>query len=111
MVEVMVTIAILITLMTLMALGVARAWENANVQLTQLTIGKVAGEVIMHRAVHGELPSQADGLAVVYPGEPIPQDAWKGDLQYEHQRLDFDVVSLGKDGAPGGTGFATDLRR
>jgi len=111
MVEIMVVIAILVTLMTLMALGVARAWEGSKVQLTKLTMGKVSQQVIMHQAMQGDLPTEAQGLEVVYSGEEVPRDAWSGEFEYERAKRDFDLLSFGKDGEPGGAGFAADLRK
>lgn len=108
-VEVMVVIAILMVLMTVLALGVQRAWKSSQVNITLLTMQKVDGDLMVHEARHGSFPTEAEGLRAVYDPDEIPRDAWSTELQYELDRKP-DLISLGDDRAAGGTGWAADIR-
>jgi general secretion pathway protein G len=112
-VEVMVTIAIVLTLMSLVMLGVVRTWEQSRVGTTELTLGKVGQQVEIYRMRKGgRVPSNADGLAAVYAGEEVPLDAWQNPVQYVAPGpggAPYALVSYGSDGADGGAGFGEDI--
>jgi general secretion pathway protein G len=78
-----------------------------------------------YRLDTGHYPTQEQGLAALVKRPPtearwdgpylkkdVPMDPWGRAYQYKipGERGDFELLSLGKDGVPGGTGDAADLR-
>jgi general secretion pathway protein G len=73
----------------------------------------------------GRYPSTEEGLAALlrspsgadarwagpYLKKAVPADPWGNPYQYRFpgERADFDLVSLGRDGRPGGSGDDADL--
>jgi general secretion pathway protein G len=73
----------------------------------------------------GRFPTNEEGLAALrtaptgatkwngpYIDKPVPMDPWERAYSYRSpgsEGRDFDITSLGKDGAPGGTGDAADV--
>lgn len=107
-VEVMVVIAIVLSLTAILALGVFRAWEDGRVQLTWLTMGKVSEEVVRYELKHRKAPRE---LSEVYADHRAPNDAWERPLvMTSAPEARWDLVSLGRDGEEGGSGYAADLR-
>ncbi len=78
-----------------------------------------------YRLDTGAFPSTEEGLAALvkrpansakwngpYLSKAVPQDPWGKPYVYRHPGsagADYDLLSLGKDGAPGGTGEAADI--
>jgi general secretion pathway protein G len=109
-VEVMVTIAILLTLMSLVGIGVFTTWEWSRVDVTRLTMGRIGELVEMYRLREGGVPRTSEGLGPVTGGE-VPRDGWDRPLGYEapHEQADYALTSLGRDGEPGGERWNADL--
>ncbi len=78
-----------------------------------------------YRLDTGHYPSQEQGLAALikrpsneprwdgpYLKKDVPLDPWGRPYGYKipSEKGDYDLVSLGKDGAPGGTGEAADIQ-
>ena len=78
-----------------------------------------------YRLDTGHYPSQDQGLAAItkkpaneprwdgpYLKKDLPMDPWGRAFIYKipGERGEFELVSLGKDGAAGGTGEAADIR-
>jgi general secretion pathway protein G len=111
-VEVMVVIAIIVTLMAIVGGGAIYAFNASKVSTTELQLKEVAKRVQMYALKKGA-PSTSDGLKVVYGDEKPPQDSWGHEIILVApgpNGLEFDLVSYGSDGAEGGTGNAADLR-
>ncbi len=112
-VEVMVVIAIILTLMSLLAFGVMNQFSKSQVETSKLSIGKVAQDVVLYTLSHKKPPSTSEGLAVVYDGMDMPTDSWGNEFIYVSPGPDgkeFDIVSLGADGAQGGNGTDADIK-
>lgn len=114
-IEIMIVLAILATLMTVLALGIVGRLDDANVETTRLTMSNIKGELEIYRARHkGKFPATSEGLAAAYKGKEIPKDAWGNDFQYfspgSHGDNDYELISLGKDGAEGGDGYDADIK-
>ncbi|MFZ6755228.1 type II secretion system major pseudopilin GspG [Undibacterium sp. Dicai25W] len=77
-----------------------------------------------YRIDMGRLPTTEEGLSVLrqnstsnpkwngpYLNKDIPLDPWGNAYQYyaPGKAKDFDIISLGKDGQPGGTGENADI--
>jgi len=112
-VEVMVVIAIILTLMSLLAFGVMNQFAKAQVQTSKLAMSKVADDIILYQLSHKKVPSTSGGLNKVYDGEEMPTDSWGNEFIYSApgpDGRDFELVSLGADGAQGGSGTDADIK-
>lgn len=112
-VEIMVVIAIILTLMSIIAIGVWGVFGDSQVDTTRLTMMRVNErlEIYMLRKKHA--PSMTDGLGSVFGNEAVPKDSWNHDFQYVSPGPNgepYDLISLGADGQEGGTGNDEDLR-
>jgi general secretion pathway protein G len=115
-VEIMVVIGILGMLMTVLAVGVTGYWDDANVQTTEIQIQKLEGALQTYAAKNrGKYPSTSDGLESVskyYKDNQIPTDSWGNEFRYYspgRSGSEYEIVSLGKDGAEGGEGSDADI--
>ncbi len=116
-VEIMVVIAILGTLMAVVAFGVTARMDDANVGTTQIQMRNIENGLKLYAAKHkGKYPTTSDGLeaAAKYIGEgTIPQDAWGNEFLYyspgSHGDNDYEIISLGKDGSEGGEDAEADI--
>lgn len=110
-VEVMVTIAIILTLMSVVALGVFQNYQWARVDLTKLTMDRAAQQVDVYEVRHGRPPTTAEGLRAATMAPEPPADGWGRPLDYASPggQARYEIGSLAADGAPGGTGWNEDL--
>ncbi len=113
-VEILIVIAILGSLMALVAVNVAGRFEEANVDTTKLTIQKIESELGIYAARHkGKYPTTSEGLEAAYKGDKIPVDAWGQDFQYfspgTHGDNAYEIISLGGDGKEGGDDTDADI--
>lgn len=117
-VEIMVVVAILGTLMAVVAVNVIGSLDTANVDATKLQIKKVEQGLQMYAAKHkGKFPSTSEGLeaaAKYYPDNKVPTDAWGGEFQYyspgSNSSAAYEIISLGKDGQEGGEDSDADIK-
>lgn len=82
--------------------------KSSMVDTTKLQLTKASQKVQVH-ALRKGLP---DTLDPVFP-DAMPTDAWGNPFKYVTPGPDgkkFDLISLGSDGAEGGTGDAADIR-
>jgi len=110
--EVIVAIALVVILMGILGVGAFVIFDNAKVGTTQLQMGEIAKRVEIHALKKGP-PSQGDGLKSVYKSEEVPKDSWGNDFVFLNpgpNGAPFDLVSLGSDGAEGGTDNAADIK-
>jgi general secretion pathway protein G len=117
-VEIMVVIAILGTLMAVVAFGVTSKLDDANVATTQIQIRNIEQGLKLYQAKNkGKVPSTSEGLEAAgkYIGEgKVPVDAWGNEFLYyapgTNGDNDYEIVSLGKDGAEGGEESDADIK-
>lgn len=112
-VEVMVVIAIILTLMSIIGLGVMSVFQDSQVDTTKLQMTRVAERIQIYSLRNKGVPSSGDGLSAVYTSEDAPQDSWGHDFRYVApgpNGMDFDLISLGADGQEGGTGNNADIK-
>ena len=112
-VEVMVVIAIILTLMGIIGYGVMTVFQDSKVDTTILTMGRVNERVEIYYLRKKKVPSSGEGLSAVYGDDPSPKDSWGNDLIYVSPGPDgrqYDIISYGSDGAEGGTGNAEDIK-
>ncbi len=107
-IEVMVVIAIILTLTSVLAIGIFNVFGQAQADATKLTMTKIDAQVTVYKMRHKQkLPSS---LKEAFGDDDVPTDAWGNEFQYSVSGRDYELVSLGSDGAPGGSGEASDLK-
>lgn len=112
-VEVMVVIAIVLTLSSILAYGVWRIFAGSKVETTKLQMTKVSEQVEIYILKKKKAPGTSDGLAAVFGDEESPKDSWGNDFVYVSPGpggKPFDLMSFGADGAEGGTGNDEDIK-
>ncbi len=111
-VEIMVVIAIIVTVTSIIGYGIMQVWENSRVETTKLQMGRVVERIQIHTVKHKKAPTMGEGLAAVYRDEPIPTDSWGNEFVYVTpgpNGADYDIISYGRDGVQGGTGNNEDI--
>lgn len=79
---------------------------------TRTTLLSARTGLKLYREEHGAYPTTAQGLrALAEAGllDRAPTDAWGRALVYRSDGVEFELFSLGADGAPGGVGENADL--
>ena len=110
-VEVMVVIAIILTLMGILTWGIFTVFSDSQVDTTKLQMNRVAERIEIY-GVRKKLPSGSDGLSKVFP-DGAPTDSWGNEFQFVTpgpNGKSFDLISLGADGQDGGTGNDADIK-
>lgn len=111
-VEVMVVIAIIVTLMSIVGFGALQVFENTRVDTTQLQMHEVNKRIELY-TLKNKPPSTGEGLKAVYGTESVPKDSWGNDFVYVSPGPDghkYDLISYGADGVEGGDGNDSDIR-
>ena len=98
---------------------------KSEVKAARAQIDALEKALDQYRLDTGHYPSQDQGLAAItkkpaneprwdgpYLKKDLPMDPWGRAFIYKipGERGEFELVSLGKDGAAGGTGEAADIR-
>jgi general secretion pathway protein G len=125
-VEIIVVIIILSIMASVVGPKLFKNVDKANVSQARHQIGIFKGAISMYRLDTGGLPSTQNGLKalVANPGAEgwdgpylddidIPLDPWKNPYAYQNPGTggrDYDIVSYGKDKAPGGDKYNADIR-
>lgn len=117
--EIMVVLIILGLLAALVAPRLIERADEAKVEATRVQMRSIEQALKLYRLQHGRYPTTSEGLqALVQPGpngkrylDRVPKDAWGRDFVYLSPGVhgDFDLVSYGADGKPGGTGVDADI--
>ena len=123
-VEMMAVMSIIATLGTIVFLTVRPGIDQASITKARADVGRLEQAVEMYRLTLGQYPNQLQDLvqppndaqlASRYPRggfvEVLPQDPWNNAYLYQFpgERGEFDIVSFGSDGEPGGEGTAADI--
>lgn len=107
-IEVMVVIAIILTLMGVLGYGVMSAFNDSKVDTTTLQMRKVAERISMYQLRKKKVPSS---LNEVFQDEDPPKDSWNNEFKYSAQgNNDFELISYGADGQEGGSGTSADIK-
>ena len=124
MIEIVVVIVILVALASIATPLYLNHVKKANIATAKTQIKLLEDAIIGFKLDVGSFPSSEDGLQALVenPGDSekwkgpyikpaVPKDPWGNDYVYtcpgEHG--DFDLVSYGADGQPGGTGENADI--
>lgn len=128
-VEIMVVITLIASLTAILAVNILGSSEEAKVQQTGIVMGQIKGALISFKQEYGRYPSTGEGLNALINPPPKKsgrsraggfldnpeslKDAWGNDLQYyapaREGGKDFEIVSLGQDGSPGGEKAKADF--
>jgi general secretion pathway protein G len=111
-VEVMVVIAIILTLMGVLAFGVFSVFGEAQVDATRLTMNRINQRLEIYHLRKKKVPS---GLEEVFADDRdgVPTDAWGNEFRLVTPgpgNDKWDLISMGADGSEGGTGQNADLK-
>lgn len=79
-----------------------------------MQLRRLARGLRKYEATKGRLPFTAEGLRVArryFPDEEVPVDPWGNAIWYQgpDRGASFTLRTFGKDGAPGGRGWAEDV--
>jgi len=117
--EIMVVLVIIGVLAAVIAPRFVERADEAKVESTKIQMKNIAQALKLYRLQHGAYPSSSQGLnALVAAGEngkrymdALPKDAWRHEFVYLAPGVhgDFDILSYGADGQPGGSGFDADI--
>lgn len=112
----MIIVIVLITVVTAVVAGnIAGRINDANVRTTELAMLEAETQLAYHFAMNGRYPSSNQGLRVLADRSPrrsVPTDGWKRPLTYQQPSdhgQDYDLVSYGRDGEPGGDSYDADI--
>ncbi len=117
--EIMVVLVIIGTLVAIIAPRLVERADEAKVEASKAQMGNLAQALKLYRLHNHHYPSTSEGIeALVQPSsggkrymDRVPKDAWGNHFIYLSPGVhsDFDLVSYGADGRPGGTGFDSDI--
>lgn len=119
--EILIVVGIIAAIMAFAASQIFGGKDQANVRLTETQLESLAAKVEQYRMDTGQVPSSLEAL-VTNPGasgwlgpyvrkaEDL-QDAWRRPIQIRTPGAngEFELVSLGSDGKPGGDSTAADI--
>ena len=120
-VEMIVVIAIIGVLATVVIARYAGQTDYAKVATAKAHLAQLEEAVITFEAQTGKLPRSLAALVERPPGSSnwreggylkgrtVPKDPWENEYVYRVSRGRFEVVCLGADGQPGGTGVDADI--
>ena len=126
-VEVLVVLAIVVSLTGIVSVSVLRYQGRARTDTARIQVRQLHQAVRLYQADHGAIPTEQQGLEALvrrpttvpapsadrYPeegyldGRSVPLDPWGRPYQYLVPARDgsaFEILSYGRDGRPGGTG-------
>jgi general secretion pathway protein G len=127
-IEILVVLAIIAVMAYLIVPNVIGRPDQARATVAQTDMRTISAALKMYRLDNGDYPTGEQGLAAlsVKPSgapvpanyapegylEQVPADPWGRPYQFRAPAADgtgFELVSLGKDGQPGGEGVDADL--
>lgn len=118
-IELMVVIAIIAMLAAVVGYNLIGSLEDAESVAAKQQIEQLKGALISYRLVFKQFPSESDGLDALVKNEKnrnfldqdeVPKDPWGNDYIYKLEgSRDFEIISYGADGQPGGTGVDADI--
>ncbi|MDQ6963392.1 MAG: type II secretion system major pseudopilin GspG [Mariprofundales bacterium] len=117
--EIMVVLIIIGVLAAMVAPRFIERADEAKVQTTRAQMKTIAQAMKLYRLQHGRYPTSSEGIkALVQPDksgkrylDTLPKDGWNNPFIYLSPGVhgDFDILSHGGDGRPGGSGFDADI--
>ena len=126
-IEIMVVVVILAVLGALVVPKILENVDKARVTRAQSDIRAIQTALDMYRLDNFKYPTTEQGLQalVTQPTDPtitnyrsggylpsLPKDPWNNPYQYVSPGAngrDYDIISYGRDGKPGGEGYDADI--
>jgi len=124
-VEIMIVVAIMGAIMALIGTNILPLFEKSKVENTKNQMKNVEQALQLYYTDNNAYPTTAQGLEALVKqpttgGEmtnynpsgyikSVPKDQWGKPLIYESDGTKYMIMSYGKDGKEGGTGFAQDI--
>lgn len=113
--ELLIVIAILATLVAVVATNLSGKQEQAAHDATKISIQKVSDAIAQYRSMKRQYPRNLQDLlnqpAIGISSDDL-KDQWGNDFIYRKPGTDgrlFDLISYGADGKPGGEGWDEDI--
>ena len=124
---ILIVIVILGLLVSLVSVNFLPTLSNAYVEVAKQDISRLQQALVMFKINEGKYPNSSQGLESLknnpgnlrnpskYPNggyiNKIPVDPWGNNYVYifPGQNSEYDIVSLGADGQPGGEGENADI--
>ena len=125
--ELLIVIVIMGLLTSLVSFTLIPILNDANVQTAKTDIKKIEQAMLMFKINQGSYPTQQQGIKSLnenpgnlkkpgkYPSDgfinKLPEDPWGNDYVYVYPGRygEFDIISYGADGQPGGEGENADI--
>jgi len=117
--EIMVVLVIIGVMAAIVAPRFIERADEAKVTATHAQMSNIAQALKLYHLHRSHYPTTSEGLnALVQAGsdgkrymDSLPKDTWGNDFVYLSPGVhgDFDLLSYGADGRPGGTGFDADI--
>jgi general secretion pathway protein G len=123
-IELIVVVVIIGLLAALVAPRLLGKVEESRMKAAQVQIELFGAALDQFRLDAGRYPSTAEGLGALrentssierwrgpYLKKDIPKDPWGREFAYRSpgEREEYEIISFGSDGAPGGEGDARDI--
>ncbi len=119
-IELMVVIVILGMLVALVGPKLLGQADKAKVGTAKTQIANFSMALKLYKLEFGSYPSSSEGLAQLIDNgkenfleqDAVPEDPWGNPYIYVapgSNGHDFEIVSYGDDGSPGGSGFGADI--
>jgi general secretion pathway protein G len=113
-IEILVVVVILGILGMIVVPNIMKAPEKALITQLQGNLGSLEFALNQYKLDKFKYPTTDEGLQILLENKylpRIPKDPWKNDYVYisPGQHGDFDLYSLGADGASGGEGMNKDI--
>ena len=119
-IELLVVLAILAMLAGLVGPKVMNALSSSKPKAARVQIEDLGAALDMYRLDVGHYPKSLSGLVEstgpkwngpYLKKKTLPKDPWGNDYEYRFpgQHGEFDIISYGADGAPGGDGDGRDI--
>jgi len=122
-IELLVVLVILGLLAALVGPSVLRQGEKAKPKTARVQIENLAAALDIFKLDVGRYPDQNEGLEALreppgglanwdgpYLEKTVPKDPWARPYVYNSSGNQFEIISYGADGGPGGTGLDADIK-
>ncbi|MDX8390474.1 MAG: type II secretion system major pseudopilin GspG [Mariprofundaceae bacterium] len=117
--EIMVVLVIIGVIAAIVAPSFVDQADEARIDATKIQMKNIAQTLKLYRLQNHQYPASGDGLKVLTAAgkngkrylDEMPMDGWGHEFIYLSPGVhgDFDLLSYGADGRPGGSGFDADI--
>ena len=118
-IEIMIVLAILGSIMAILGNKFTGARDKAKIREAKIAMGEISKALSMYYNDCGKYPVGLENLEKADPScsawgptaymKKVPKDPWDRTFIYEASSGEFTLMSLGRDGAEGGSDFDADI--